>query len=113
MEEFVGMAPELLVPSGNFSASEFCSKCFYLQLLTDAFMSEHVSYFLGSKSGAYIIFEITSVILSDLGSTSCHSEVPSPLFLTCNSEVVLFPFFFFLHEIRIFTETRFSISPCR
>lgn len=101
MEEFVGMAPELLDPSGQLQYFRVLPRCFYLQPLPDAFMSE--GHFLESKSGDYVIFEVTSVLLSDPGGTSCLCEVPSSLFLTCNGEVVLFPFFQH-HEIRIFTE---------
>lgn len=85
-------------------------KCFYLHLLPDAFMSEHLSYFLESKSGEYVTFEIPSVILSNLGSTSCLSEVPSHCSSRATVKLYFYPFF--LHEISVFSETHIIIFPC-
>lgn len=66
-------------------------KCFCLEPLPDAFMSD--GYFLGSKSGDYVIFEIMSLLLAYLGFMWCLGEMPNPIFLTWNGAVVFSPFF--------------------
>lgn len=85
MEEFMGN-------SLSFSVFQSSAQMFLLRAAAlDAFMSD--GYFLGSKSGDCIMFEIMSLLLAYLGFTCCLCEMPSPIFLKHNGAIIFSLFF--------------------
>lgn len=76
----------------SFSVFQSSAQMFLLRASAlDAFMSD--GYFLGSKSGDCIVFEMMSLLLTYLGFTCCLCEMPSPISLTHNGAIVFSLFF--------------------